>query len=174
MTSATPLPDPAPPGDLARRLAPNLVKTHACEEVLGYRFRNPWLLWETLQANGSLVCFMSLPRYEEGNMRLAILGDKILDFLLAMKWYPTFEKRAAFDRLRTQVTSNASFIEVGNCYGLSQYIDRARCASDVSPVTMSATVEAIVGAAYLDGGHVAAATVVQTLGIQVLAEEPFG
>lgn len=39
---------------------------------------------------------------------------------------------------------------------------------------MSATVEAIVGAAYLDGGHVAAATVVQTLGIQVLAEEPFG
>lgn len=93
MTSATPLPDPAPPGDLARRLAPNLVKTHACEEVLGYRFRNPWLLWETLQANGSLVCFMSLPRYEEGNMRLAILGDKILDFLLAMKWYPTFEKR---------------------------------------------------------------------------------
>lgn len=54
--------------------------------------------------------------------------------------------------------------------GLSRYITKAMGAermSQVSPKTMSATVEAIIGAVYLDGGMDAAKMVVRNLGIQV-------
>lgn len=74
-------------------LSANLDNTHACEDAIGYKFHNPWLLWEALQAAGSPVCQLNIPRYEEGNMRLAIVGDRILDLLLALSWYPTYQKR---------------------------------------------------------------------------------
>lgn len=88
---------PLPP-DLAcspfqHTLATNLDKTHACEAAIGYKFQDPWLLWEALQADGSPVAHLGIPRYEAGNMRLAIVGDRILDLLLALHWYPTGQKR---------------------------------------------------------------------------------
>lgn len=76
--------------DTSIQINPNLIKTHACEQAIGYQFREPLLLWEALQVPGALV---HMPRYVEGNKRLAILGDMILDLLLALKWYPTWTTR---------------------------------------------------------------------------------
>ncbi|KAI4237253.1 MAG: hypothetical protein LQ349_002008 [Xanthoria aureola] len=166
---------PLPP-DLAsspfhHTLAPSLNKTHACEAAIGYKFQDPWLLWEALQAAGPPVSHLGIPRYEAGNLRLAIVGDRILDLLLALHWYPTGQKRVAFDTLRHQTTTNVSFTAVGNRMGLSRYITKAMGAERtglVSPRTMSATVEAVIGAVYLDGGVDAARLVVGNLGIWVL------
>ncbi|CAO1596811.1 MAG: hypothetical protein LQ349_001584 [Xanthoria aureola] len=166
---------PLPP-DLAcspfqHTLATNLDKTHACEAAIGYKFQDPWLLWEALQADGSPVAHLGIPRYEAGNMRLAIVGDRILDLLLALHWYPTGQKRVAFDTLRHQTTTNVSFTTARNRMGMSRYITKAMGAERtalVSPRTMSATVEAVIGAVYLDGGIGAAKVIVGKLGIWVL------
>lgn len=73
----------------------------------------------------------------------------------------------AYDTLRSTVT-NAALQAVGNRNGLERYIGRPAGPYGLGPVhqkTMSATVEAIVGAAYLDGGMDAAKKVVEALGI---------
>ncbi|KAL8932492.1 MAG: hypothetical protein Q9216_006814 [Gyalolechia sp. 2 TL-2023] len=109
-----------------------------------------------------------MPRYVEGNRRLAIVGDMILDLLLALKWYPTWSNRGVFSTLRFDVTSNDSLERMGKINQLERYMT---CVGGNEPPTqkvMTATVEAIVGAAYLDGGMNAAEIVVQNLGINAL------
>ena len=73
----------------------------------------------------------------------------------------------AFDKLRNQFTTNSSFNAVGNRMGLERYIEKAPGAGKVSPKTMSDTVEAIIGAVYLDGGVDAVKVVAANLGIGV-------
>ena len=51
--------------------------------------------------------------------------------------------------------------------GLERYIEKAPGAGKVSPKTMSDTVEAIIGAVYLDGGVDAVKVVAANLGIGV-------
>ncbi|KAL8718023.1 MAG: hypothetical protein Q9181_008244 [Wetmoreana brouardii] len=153
---------------MALHYTPDLTLTHACEATIGYRFHKPTLLWEALQADGSVIYSSGSPRYEEGNKRLAIVGDKILDFLLSLKWYHTWEKRVVFDKLRNEVTSNASLDTRGLANSLDRYISQAPGSYVVMPKTMSATIEAIVGAAFLDGGMDAVKQVVQKLGIDVV------
>lgn len=70
----------------------DLTRVHACEKVLHYRVRHPLLLWEALQPKGSYTCGLIVKRvkqsrYESGNLRLAIIGDEIMDALLAERWY---------------------------------------------------------------------------------------
>ncbi|KAL8933081.1 MAG: hypothetical protein Q9211_005974 [Gyalolechia sp. 1 TL-2023] len=141
------------------------IKTRACEQVIGYQFHQPLLLWEALHVHNSSP---STPRYVEGNKRLAIVGDKILDLLLALKWYPTWTDRRAFSTLRYDVTSNKSLENAGNINQLDRYLIFATETTSLPPKMLSAAVEAIVGASYLDGGMKAAETVVQNMGISAL------
>ncbi|KAL8946420.1 MAG: hypothetical protein Q9222_007181 [Ikaeria aurantiellina] len=161
------------------------ARASECEDVIGYTFTNTILLLEALQANGPLLCSSlrtecyikgNTGRYCEGNMRLAVVGDRILDFLLALKWYPTWEPRGQYNALRNSVTTNTSLNQIGVQHGLSRYITVANGESqcDIAPKTMSATIEALVGAAYLDGGMDAAKMVVRTLGIDVCDDEQEG
>ncbi|KAL9596605.1 MAG: hypothetical protein Q9219_005688 [cf. Caloplaca sp. 3 TL-2023] len=144
---------------------PDLTRTHACEQVIGYEFKGPLLLWEALQADGSPIALGCNPRFRSGNKRLAVVGDRVLDLLLSLKWYPTWEERLEFDKLRNKVVSNKALVEVGQGNRLERFITPAAGASRVEWRAMSATVEAIVGAAYLDGGLDAAKVVVKGLGI---------
>lgn len=36
-----------------------MKKAHACKEAIGYTFHNPILLWEAIQAEGSIHCIMA-------------------------------------------------------------------------------------------------------------------
>ncbi|KAL9003909.1 MAG: hypothetical protein Q9188_003247 [Gyalolechia gomerana] len=151
--------------DSSIQINPDLIKTHACEQAIGYQFREPLLLWEALQVPSALV---HMPRYAEGNKRLAIVGDMILDLLLALKWYPSWTNRSVFSTLRFDVTSNDSLERMGKINKLERYMTCPSGSNSLAQKTMTATVEAIVGAAYLDGGMNAAETVVQNLGINAL------
>lgn len=71
----------------------DLSQVHDCQEAIGYTFQDELLLWEALQASGSLICHGTIPRYRAGNTRLAIVGDKLLDLLLSLEWYPTWHDR---------------------------------------------------------------------------------
>lgn len=148
--------------DSSIKIDPGLAKTHACEQVIGYQFHEPLLLWEALQAYNTHA---HLPRYVEGNKRLAIIGDYVLDLLLALKWYPTWANRGAFSILREKVTSNDSLERTGKINKLRRFIVCPDGSFSITQRVTTATVEAIVGAAYLDGGMNAAETVAQNLGI---------
>ncbi|KAL8921519.1 MAG: hypothetical protein Q9208_005673 [Pyrenodesmia sp. 3 TL-2023] len=154
---------------------PDLTKTYRCEETINYTFNDPLLLWEALQADGAISAALLLgglgatPRYSQsGNRRLAIIGDSVLDLLLELKWYPTWTSLRAYNTIRISTLSNAALQAVGNRNRLERYIGRPAGPDGLGRVdqkTMSTTVEAIVGAAYLEGGMDAAKTVVEALGI---------
>ncbi|KAL8716454.1 MAG: hypothetical protein Q9220_000361 [cf. Caloplaca sp. 1 TL-2023] len=157
-------------------LSCDFARAQACGDTIGYTFKDPLLLLEALQANGSGRCDALMAersdRYWQGNMRLAVVGDRILDILLALKWYPTWHVRSEYDLLRINITTNASFNRIGTEHNLDRYIQVAKAQGGiVSPKTMSATIEAIVGAAYLDRGMDAAKMVVRNLGIDVCDTE---
>ena len=69
----------------------DLSQAHACEAKIGYVFKEPWLLWEALLADGAPAVLLSLGALRGGHKRLAIIGDKVLDLLLPVKWYPTLK-----------------------------------------------------------------------------------
>ena len=65
-----------------------------------------------------------------------------------------------------RVGSNANLDRIGRLHGLEAYICRNPSQrGHISPVTMTATVEAILGAVYLDGGISNVGQVMQRLGL---------
>ncbi|KAL8650224.1 MAG: hypothetical protein Q9210_003952 [Variospora velana] len=78
---------------------------------------------------------------------------------------------AVFDDMRHDVTTNDSLENIGNRNQLECFITRAPGVVWVTKKTMTATVEAIVGAAYEDGGMDAAKKVVEKLSIAALEQE---
>lgn len=59
------------------------------QDIIGYNFTDPFILWEALQAAGSGNTFAGNRRFPEGNKRLAVLGDTILQLVLVRDWYET-------------------------------------------------------------------------------------
>lgn len=71
----------------------------------------------------------------------------------------------AFDQLRQRVGSNDKLNSIGTQAGLNAFVNRAGGMTVISPLTMAATVEAILGAVYLDGSLQAVTPVMQPLGL---------
>lgn len=65
-----------------------------------------------------------------------------------------------------QVGSNVNLDRAGRLYGLDVFVCRNPSqVGYLSPATMATTVEAILGAVYLDGGIDSVSQVMQTLGL---------
>ena len=157
------------------------------ESIIGYTFTDPFTLWEALQAAGSGNTSAGLRRFPNGNKRLAVLGDTILQLVLVKDWYDSTDARGLpkfrpftcllSDRgvgqaseITQRVASNANLDRTGRYHGLDDFICRnpARNPAQpgyISPKTMADTVEAILGALYLDGGIDHVRQVMQTLGL---------
>ena len=65
----------------------------AVETITGYYFVNSDWLWEALQAAGSDVTMIGSKSIPEGNKRLAVVGDTILNQALIDSWYVSYESR---------------------------------------------------------------------------------
>lgn len=102
----------------------DLNAAHACEEAIGYTFHDSMLLWEALQADGSVPCMFVQGRCSVGNKRLAIVCGRVLDLLLACKCYPGHFETAVFDDMRHDVTTNDSLESIGNRNQLERFITR--------------------------------------------------
>ena len=57
------------------------------ENIIDYRFTDPLILWEALQAAGSGISSAGSRRFPDGNKRLAVVGDTILELVLVEAWY---------------------------------------------------------------------------------------
>ncbi|KAL8807259.1 MAG: hypothetical protein Q9182_000764 [Xanthomendoza sp. 2 TL-2023] len=138
------------------------------EAVIGYKFDDRFLLWEALQAAGSMVCLTGGAgnrKMPNGNKRLAVLGDTVLQLVLVELWYASGQERGTFDQLRQRVGSNTNLNNTGVQARLDTFVERAAGASVVPPVTMTATVEAILGAVYLDSNMESVKKVMQALSL---------
>ena len=156
------------------------------ESIIGYVFHDRFLLWEALQAAGSPVVHAGGRSFRNGNKRLAVLGDTVLQLVLVEQWYAGEQARGtittvtssllsyrdnsdgspvAFDESRQRIGSNDNLTIIGNQTGLNAFVNRAGGMTVISPTTMAATVEAVLGAVYLDGSLQAVTPVMQTLGL---------
>ncbi|MDZ3837315.1 MAG: ribonuclease III [Rhodospirillales bacterium] len=143
----------------ARRRAES-VGPAAVEESIGHRFRDPSLLSLALthaSARGAD------PETTVCNERLEFLGDRVLGLVIADLLYRRFpdESEGALAQRHAAVVSRPALSLVAMRLELSPWIVASRSERDAggtsSPGILADTLEAIIGALYLDGGLEAAA-----------------
>ncbi|KAJ3958398.1 hypothetical protein N0V92_005040 [Colletotrichum tropicale] len=124
--------------------------------IIGYTFGDRDRLWEALQGKGSLVTQIGGRQVRDNNRKMAMVGDGVITLVIRKDAYID-------DRLPkgiAQATSIADYIGLTRCINVSPLHGGV-----VSRDNKSATVEAIVGAVWLDADETAAERVMETLGI---------
>ncbi|KAM0797066.1 ribonuclease III domain-containing protein [Usnea florida] len=134
------------------------------QSKIGYTFKNPQYLWEAVQAPGSVLHPDEVPssgtdrhgaglqKFPDGNKRLALLGDTILKLALLEDWYKGQESREKMSRIIGSIGANPSLMTVGRAKGLDALINKNPSDKDypVGGRTIADTIEAIIGAVYVD------------------------
>ena len=121
------------------------------EEVLGYTFKNPNLLKESL-THASIA-----DNRLDSNERMEFLGDAVLDLIICEALYHKFPQYQEGDltKIKSAVVSRRTCAEVANETGLTDLLIIGKGISSRSsmPSSLAAAVyESIVAAVYLDGG----------------------
>jgi ribonuclease III len=126
-----------------------------CQEVIGYRFRDPHLLHEALtHASGANHRLVS-------NERMEFLGDAILGAIVCDMLYRRFPDYLEGDltRIKSIVVSRRTCAKLSQKLGIDDFliIGKGMGSHDQTPSSMMADVfESLIGAVYLDGGMEAA------------------
>ena len=125
-------------------------------EIFGYTFADEALLEEALTTPSYR---MDVPSAKD-NQRLEFLGDAVLGMLSAERLYAEFpgEQEGSLTVRRTHMVSAAALCEAAARQGLAARLRRNKGAAELprNAKTLADAVEAVIGAAYLDGGFVAA------------------
>ena len=127
---------------------------------LAYSFTNSSLLTQALthRSYGAI-----------NNERLEFLGDGALNFIIANQLYQRFPKLPEGDlsRLRAQLVKEATLSELSLSLQIGAVLKlgegELKSAGWRRPSILADALEAIIGAAYLDGGFAAAETIVLAL-----------
>ena len=131
-----------------------------------YQFKNRKLYEEALT---SPACRMDHPGIRD-NQRLEFLGDAVLGILAAEKLYAEFPEvdEGRLTVLKTHLVSTAALCDAAARTGIVRQIRRNRGAAPLprDSKTIADAVEAMIGAAYLDGGYTAAEQVFKELDLQ--------
>ncbi len=64
------------------------------EQKLGHTFAKPDLLWEALQADGNGIGQIGDRKVENGNKKMAMLGDSVLQLAVLRDWFSSHESRS--------------------------------------------------------------------------------
>ena len=121
------------------------------EQVLGYKFKNPQLLKESL-THASIA-----DNRLDSNERMEFLGDAVLDLIICEALYLKFPEYQEGDltKVKSAVVSRRTCAEVANETGLTDQliIGKGISSRNSMPSSLAAAVyESIVAAIYLDGG----------------------
>ena len=135
-------------------------------ELLGHVFRNPALAEAAL----TTPAFRMDHPGASDNQRLEFLGDSVLGFLAADRLYATsvHDTEGELTVSRTHMVSTAALCAAANRHGLIALLRRNKGAEELprNSKTLADTVEAIIGAAWLDAGLEGAREVFDTLGLR--------
>ena len=139
--------------------------------IFGYAFKDVSLLDEALTTPAYR---MDHPKATD-NQRLEFLGDSVLGFLAAERLYDEFrgEAEGPLTMRRSHMVSTKALCDAAMRLGLVARLKFNRGAAPISPKakTIADAVEAIMGAAYLDGGFAAARRMFEALGLTANGEE---
>jgi ribonuclease-3 len=121
------------------------------EKILGYQFKNPDLLKESL-THASIA-----DNRLDSNERMEFLGDAVLDLIICEFLYLKFPHYQEGDltKIKSAVVSRRTCAEVSNETGLTDLliIGKGISSRHSMPSSLAAAVyESIVAAIYLDGG----------------------
>lgn len=136
------------------------------ENALGYRYRSRALLEQALVHPSY--------RYEtesvhSDNQRLEFLGDAVLGMISAAHLFAEFpdQPEGELTARRSQVTSGAALARIGAEIGLGVYLKigrgEERSGGRSRPSSLADAVEALIGAAWLDGGMKACEKIIRRL-----------
>jgi len=129
------------------------MQAHGLERQIGYQFTNQSLLQQALthRSHGS-----------QNNERLEFLGDGVLNFIIAHQLFQRFPKLSEGDlsRMRAQLVKEPTLCEIASSLGLGEHLrlgeGELKSGGWRRPSVLADALEAMVGAAYLDGGFEAA------------------
>jgi ribonuclease III len=130
------------------------------EPLLGYTFKDPQILRRALTHRSF---------HGEHNERLEFLGDSVLNCIIATLLFDAFPAMPEGDlsRLRASLVNQSSLAEIAERLKLSQVIrlgdGELKSGGHSRPSILADTVEALIGAVYLDGGFAPAVEVVRKL-----------
>lgn len=145
----------------------NAEARERAEAILGYQFKNPNLLKESL-THASIA-----DNRLDSNERMEFLGDAVLDLIICELLYLKFPQYQEGDltKIKSAVVSRRTCAEVSNETGLTDLliIGKGISSRSAMPSSLAAAVyESIVAAIYLDGGfEVVKKYVIQTMGPKV-------
>ena len=127
------------------------AKLARCQEILGYRFRNPDLLSQALTHASAATTRV------ESNERLEFLGDSVLSTLICEEIYSREPAllEGAMTKIKSSVVSRRTCAEVADACGITELLVLGKGVSTAAALPMSlgaAVFEAVIGAMYLDGG----------------------
>lgn len=136
------------------------MQAHGLERLIGYQFKNQSLLQQALthRSHGS-----------QNNERLEFLGDGVLNFIIAHQLFLRFPKLSEGDlsRMRAQLVKEPTLGEVALNLNLGEHLrlgeGELKSGGWRRPSVLADALEATIGAAYLDGGFVAAEQMVVRL-----------
>ncbi len=138
--------------------------------IFGYTFQNEALLEAALTTPSYR---MTHPNAED-NQRLEFLGDAVLGLLAAENLYVTRpdDPEGELTIRRTHMVSTAPLCEAAARVGLTSLLKRNEGAGELpkNAKTLADAIEAIIGAAWLDGGFPAAQQIFKALELDVNAE----
>ncbi len=130
-------------------------RLQACEQIIGYRFRDPMLLRSALtHASGAQHRLAS-------NERLEFLGDAILGAIVCELLFEQFPDllEGHLTKIKSVVVSRQTCAKISNDLGLEPVLIVGKGISTGKPVPSSLLAdvfESLVAAVYLDGGLTAA------------------
>ena len=129
-------------------------------DSIGYRFSDPELLTRALTHSSYGA---------DHNERLEFLGDSVVNCAIAAALYRKFPSLPEGDlsRMRASLVSDPSLAALAGARGFGAVLrigaGERKSGARGRPSTLAAALEAVVGAAFLDGGFEAAQRVVDTL-----------
>ncbi len=151
---SSPAPEPGPP-------TPQPPWARALAESLGYRFSDLELLTRALTHS-------SLPPEDDGaesNERLEYLGDAVLGLVVAEELHESWDlAEGEMSKVRAALVNRDALAAVARAVGLPDHLrlgrgEQAAGGSTKAPILADA-MEAVIGAAYLDGGLDAAREII--------------
>ena len=150
------------------------MKNSSPEAIIKYTFQEPSLLTRAL--THSSYANESTGNPTNGNERLEFLGDAILDAIVSVYLFNKFPEKeeGELTKLRAQIVCEKSLGHAGKISGLNEFLLLGKgeeAGGGRQRVSIIAdTVEAIIGAVFLDGGLEKAKAVAEVLLSEVREE----
>lgn len=127
---------------------------------IGHRFNDPELLRRALTHRSHGAAH---------NERLEFLGDSVVNCAVALELYHKFPRltEGELSRLRANLVNQQSLAAIAHRFAIGEWLQlgegEVKSGGARRPSILADAVEAVIGAAFLDGGFEAARTVVRAL-----------